>query len=218
MPLMFRRRFDSTILVLTALFVGCETASPPAPATVSATSGKPTDKDEVRSESSIPAATETSAPVKDVELIEANWNDLQALVAEQKGKIVVVDVWSTSCEPCMKEFPHLVALQKKHPDDLVAISFDVDYIGVKKKPVAFYRERVLKFLSSQAENRILNRMCTTAADEFFTEIKLDSIPAIFVYGSDGALAKLFQGSSGGQEGVSYEKQVIPFVDELLKAQ
>ena len=154
--------------------------------------------------------------VKSVELIDATWADLQTLIAEQKGKIVVVDVWSTACEPCMAEFPHLISLQQRFPNDVVAISFDVDYAGIKNKPPAYYRERVLNFLGSQNENQVLHRMCTTAAEDLFDEIKLDSIPAVYVYGRDGELLKRFTGSTNGSEGVSYEKQVLPYVGDQIK--
>ena len=160
--------------------------------------------------------SEVSATSKPIELIEANWSELQALIAEQKDKVVVVDIWSTACEPCMKEFPHLIELQKQYSNDVVAISFDIDFAGIKNKPPEYYRERVLRFLGSQAENKVLHRMCTTAADELFAEIKLNSIPAIYVYGRDGTLARRFEGSDGQGEELSYEKQVIPFVNELIK--
>ena len=162
-------------------------------------------------------SSKKSAPsIKPVELIEANWNELQSLIHEQKGKIVVVDVWSTACEPCMKEFPHLISLQRQHSEDVVAISFDIDFAGIKNKPPEYYRERVLEFLGSQDESSVLHRMCNTPADELFVELDLDSIPAIYVYGRDGALAKRFDGSSRQGEALSYEKQIIPFVDELIK--
>ena len=107
-------------------------------------------------------------------------------------------------------------MQKKYPDDVVAISFDVDYVEIKNRKPTYYRERVLEFLGSQAESKLLHRMCTTSADDLYAEINLDSIPAVYVYGRDGMLAKRFVGSGSQAEGVSYEKQIIPFVAELVK--
>ena len=76
-----------------------------------------------------------------------DWKETQALVAAQKGKIVVLDVpGPTSCDPCVTEFPHLVELHKKFGADVACISMSCDYAGIKKKPPEFYRERVLKFL------------------------------------------------------------------------
>ena len=169
---------------------------------------------------SVTADTSSDSPnakVRDVALLDATWPELLALVEQHPGKIIVVDIWSTACEPCMKEFPSLIELQQRFPDDVVGISFDVDYAGMKNKPPAYYRERVLAFLGSQQENQLLHRMCTEPAEEFFNSIQLDSIPAVFVYGHDGKLLKRFEGSSGESAGVSYEKQVIPFVGDQVKA-
>lgn len=157
----------------------------------------------------------TATSVESVDLIDADWSQIQELVSQQAGKVVVVDVWSTACEPCMKEFPGLLKLQGKHPDDLVAISFDIDYVGIPSKPTTHYRPRVLNFLNGQGKSKVLHRMNTVAADDFFTQLKLDAIPAIFVYGRDGKLAKQFQGVVSPNEELSYEKHVIPLVDQLV---
>jgi thiol-disulfide isomerase/thioredoxin len=34
-------------------------------------------------------------------------------LAEQKGKVVLVDLWATWCAPCIQELPHLQALSEK---------------------------------------------------------------------------------------------------------
>ena len=35
-------------------------------------------------------------------------------IAAKRGKVVVMDAWSTSCPPCMKEFHNLVELHKQY--------------------------------------------------------------------------------------------------------
>ncbi len=148
-----------------------------------------------------------------------NWGEAQAFVAEHKGKVVVVDVWSTSCQPCLEEFPHLVALQQQYPNDVVCASFDCDFIGAKNKPVDYYRERVLKALTDMKAEAIVNLISTVPADELFQQMDLDSIPAVYVFDREGKLSKRFDNRTpvgGGQEGISYEKQIDPLVAELVK--
>src|SRR6187401_2060375 len=70
----------------------------------------------------------------DVTLTAGTWKDVEGLIKQQQGKIVVVDIWSTSCLPCMTEFPHLVAMQRAHKEHLVCVSFNVDYVGIRNKP------------------------------------------------------------------------------------
>lgn len=167
-------------------------------------------------------ATKVDTEASDgVELKELNWDQLQKIVAQHKGKVVVVDIWSTSCEPCVREFPHLVAMQKRHPDDVVCISFDCDYIGAKNKTVGYYRERVLKHLTSHHAQQLINGMSSVAADELFQQLDIDSIPAVYVYDRSGKLSKRFDNRtpvSDTEEGISYEKQIDPLVAELVKAE
>jgi len=42
-------------------------------------------------------------------------------------KVVLVDFWSTTCDPCMNEMPHLVDLYKKYKDrGLVVLAISID--------------------------------------------------------------------------------------------
>jgi hypothetical protein len=118
----------------------------------------------------------------------------------------------------MEEFPHLVKLQKQQPDT-VCISVSVDYAGIRSKPPEYYRERVETFLAEQKAADVKNFLCSQPADELFEKIELDSIPAVYVYGRDGKLAKRFDNRTParpGTEGISYETQVLPLVDKLVK--
>ena len=70
---------------------------------------------------------DTTPPTGPVELTAASHQKITETVAAHKGKVVVVDVWSTTCIPCMKEFPHLVALHKQHgADKLACLSVSTD--------------------------------------------------------------------------------------------
>ncbi len=164
-------------------------------------------------------AAELDAAAREaVKLTAATWEDVQKVVAGARGKVVVLDVWSTACQPCMEEFPHLVKLQKQQPDT-VCISISVDYAGIRSKPPEYYRERVATFLAEQKAADVKNFLCSQPADELFEKIELDSIPAVYVYGRDGKLAKRFDNrtpAKPGTEGISYETQVLPLVDKLVK--
>ncbi|MEY2724427.1 MAG: hypothetical protein RLZZ458_294, partial [Planctomycetota bacterium] len=122
-----------------------------------------------------------------VELTAGTWKDVELLVGKNRGKVVVVDVWSTSCAPCMEEFPGLVRLHREHGKDVVCVSFNVDYVGIPSKPADFYRPRVEKFLNKQQAS-FVNLLCTQESDAFFAARELSSIPAVYVFGRDGKLA------------------------------
>lgn len=165
-------------------------------------------------------AAEPAAKAEVPDLQPRDWDSLQKEIATHQGKVVVVDFWSTSCEPCMREFPGLIALKQQHGDELVCIAFALDYIGSKTKRPEYYKPRIEEFLSSQpGADGVVQRYSTVAADELFAQIDLDSIPAVFVYNQQGKLAQRFDNRSvlKGHEGPSYKEQIAPFVAKLLEA-
>ncbi len=101
-------------------------------------------------------AATTNAPAKavpGVELTEIAVAGLDQVIAEQKGKVVYVDVWFLGCPPCVENFPHVVELHRKHAAaGLVVVTVDVNDKELKKK------EKVLDFLvkhEAQFPNYIL---------------------------------------------------------------
>ncbi|MBT4863941.1 MAG: TlpA family protein disulfide reductase [Planctomycetaceae bacterium] len=126
-----------------------------------------------------------------VELKVRSWKGLQKLVAAHKGKVVVVDIWTTTCGTCVEEFPKFAALQKQFPKDKIAlISLNCDYDGIKDKPPEFYRADVTKFLRKQNAT-FENVMLNIAFIDFLDQVDLSSTPAVLVYRPNGKLAKRF---------------------------
>ena len=153
----------------------------------------------------------------DISLSEATWKQVQEKVAAHKGKVVVLDAWATSCPACVEEFPGLVALQKKHGDNVVCMSISCDYQGIKTKPPKFYREKVLKFLTKQ-DASFENLLATQPADEMYSAMGVAAIPVVFVYGKDGKLVKRFDNESIEKEedAFTYKKDINKLVDGLVK--
>lgn len=149
-----------------------------------------------------------------VELTIASFDELQSSIAESKGKIIVVDYWSTSCPPCMTEFPGLVALHNELPHNQVrCISASLDFEGLADYPIEDCRKAAFEFLEqvkSTLDNFILSEDSLTVMDD---KLKIASIPAVFVFGVDGKLARQFDESDG--ESFTYEKNITPFVKKLV---
>lgn len=147
----------------------------------------------------------------------ASWEETQEYIAKQKGKIVVVDLWSTWCEPCLREFPHLVALQKKYPEKVVCISFNLNYDGSKNSPPESNSEELMEFFTKQ-KAELINIISSTPDEKLYESINLAAIPAAYVYGTDGKLIKRFDNEKQeyGKEGFTYEKDIEPMIDQLLK--
>lgn len=203
------RFFFTGLLTVSLISLGCESHTSP-----STTSTAPAITPATDSATAAPAA-EPSTPVPSVTLEIKNWDETLALVAEHKGKIVVLDVWSTSCDPCMVEFPHLVELHKQHGGKLVCMSASCDYAGIKSKPPESYRDHVLEFLTKQKAT-FQNVLLNVESDVLFEKIELASIPAVYIFGADGKVAKRFDNDNAKPgEDFTYTKDIVPFVEKLL---
>ena len=48
-------------------------------------------------------------------------------IADQRGKVVLVNFWATWCGPCREEIPYLVRLAERYPDHLTVIGVSEDH-------------------------------------------------------------------------------------------
>jgi len=121
-------------------------SEPPAPAAVPAE----------RARSLAPSTASLDAALRELDLVKpsraksAEDFTLAALnggtfsLADQRGKIVLINFWATWCPPCLEEMPAMERLWQKHKDSgfvLVAVSVDTD----PKKVVPFVTEHKLTF-------------------------------------------------------------------------
>lgn len=211
----------ATMLVLMVVWAGCSQAPPSSGAAggeaASAGSEAPVDPGPApEGQTEPPAAEPSPAPppqAPQVTLRILDWSGVEQIIASHKGKVVVVDLWSTGCIPCRREFPHLVKLHRELGDRVACVSVSTDYDGIPSKPPETYRETVLEFLTQQGAT-FDNVLCSQAAEELFDQLKIGSIPSVFVYNQSGELVQRFTEPVDGQE-FTYEGQIRPYVESLL---
>ena len=203
--------FASVILLVTVIGCGTESPKKTAPPTTTNTTGNaPPTKSEAAS-----AATEEKPAGVTIEI--KSWDETLELVARHKGKVVVLDLWSTSCQPCLDEFPELVKLHMQFGSDkLVCMSASCDFAGIKGMPPESYKEQVLEFLTKQ-EAQFPNVLLNVESDALFEKLDLASNPAVYVFGKDGQIAKRFDNDNAKKgEDFTYDKDIVPFVEKLMK--
>jgi thiol-disulfide isomerase/thioredoxin len=150
-----------------------------------------------------PAQTPNPAPRQTVELREVKYSGLVEAVKAERGKVVVVDVWSTTCPPCLKNFPHVLQMQKElGPKGLVCFSVSVD--------PAKYKPKALEFLKGK-DSTITNFWLDETPENWATRWGLAAaeVPVMFVFDREGRRAGKFGGSD--------ENPVdLPVIDKLVK--
>ncbi|MEX1098678.1 MAG: TlpA disulfide reductase family protein [Planctomycetales bacterium] len=161
-------------------------------------------------------ATNDAAP-RDVSLREAGWGEVQKMVAARRGKVVAVDVWMSTCLPCLERLPHFVAIQERFGDDVACISVNCDYVGLDDQPVATYRADALAELRKQDAGRIENVLLTDPLLEFMERAGVESTPTLFLYARDGRPAKRFDNANAkGPEEEFTAEQVETEIRRLVE--
>jgi thiol-disulfide isomerase/thioredoxin len=108
---------------------------------------------------------------------------LKKAIQDQKGKVVVVNVWATWCEPCVEEFPDLVKFHKAYRDKgVVVIAASADEPGDKAEVEKFVQQNGAEFpVYIRKAGRV---------EKFIDPIAKNwsgAVPMTLIYGKDGKL-------------------------------
>lgn len=83
------------------------------------------DTDQIKIGEFIPAAPPQPAPEISVTDLSGN----PVALSDFKGKFVLLNLWATWCQPCIKEMPSLVDLQEKLGPALTVVALSEDHGG-----------------------------------------------------------------------------------------
>lgn len=128
--------------LLGAAFVVCasSTSACSAPPTPVKGAGDGAGASSGPSEPAGPSAPDFSLPTLDGKKVR---------LSDYKGKVVLIDFWSTTCDPCMVEMPHLVELYKKNKDKglvVLAVSLDGPESRAQVSAMAHDKEMIFPVL------------------------------------------------------------------------
>jgi thiol-disulfide isomerase/thioredoxin len=88
---------------------------------------KPAELERVRLGEFIPASPPQPAP--EISFVDLTGNTVS--LSEFTGKIVLVNLWATWCEPCLREMPSLERLQLRLGDKITVVAVSEDRGGSK---------------------------------------------------------------------------------------
>jgi thiol-disulfide isomerase/thioredoxin len=205
------------LLALAPIGIGCADATPPStsinstPDTVlspkAADEAKPattpaegTKTDEARPEAATaePAAPAAVTPVDltkvaalaspadEVALVPVKFDAMRAQIAAKKAKLTMVDAWATWCAPCKENFPHVVEMNRKYAEqglNVASLSLDDP-----TEPTAV--EEATQFLR-ESKATFTNFLLDETQEDAFDKLKINGIPAVFLFGPDGKELKRY---------------------------
>lgn len=126
-----------------------------------------------------------------------------ARLSDYSGKVVLIDFWSTTCDPCLAEMPHLVDLYKKHKDKgfvVLAVSLDGPESRAQVSSVAHDREMIFPVLLDEE---------TTVTARYNPKREL---PFSVIVGKNGAIVRKRGGYQPGDE-AALEAEVVKALGE-----
>jgi thiol-disulfide isomerase/thioredoxin len=136
-----------------------------------------------------PQAAEAVDAAPAIELRAVDRAGFDALVAEQRGKVVLVDFWATWCGPCLKQLPHTAELATQHADDgLVVVTVSVD----EPEDAAKAAKRVAELVDAAPMTHLLSSLGGGSAAMEAFEIGSGSAPHYKLYDRAGKLARVFE--------------------------
>jgi thiol-disulfide isomerase/thioredoxin len=147
---------------------------------------------------------DNSPDARGVSLQVACGDELTALVRRERGNVVLVDFWATWCDPCVRLFPHSVALQSRLGDrGLQVISVSLNEPEEQAAVLAFLRR-----MHAALPNLISRYGASTQSMETF---QIDAaIPCLKLYDREGRLRKTF-----GADDPPTPAKIDRAVEELL---
>lgn len=142
-------------------------------------------------------------------------DELQALIDQQQGKVVVVQFWSTWCEPCKRMLPDLVELQKRFGEPVTAVSVNTDYHAGFQDPAESLRSEVEPILKEH-DARFQNVISATPDEQLFERFGM-ATNGVIVYNQKGEVVERFAIPIDPEEPVafSFERDIEPLVRKLL---
>jgi cytochrome c biogenesis protein CcmG, thiol:disulfide interchange protein DsbE len=106
-------------------------------------------------------------------------------LADYRGKVVLLNVWATWCEPCRVEMPSIEKLHREFgPHGLAVVAVSVDDPGAESRIIDFTKELQLTFEVLHDPRQVTTR-----------NYQITGYPETFVIARDGTIRKKFIGAS-----------------------
>jgi thiol-disulfide isomerase/thioredoxin len=153
------------------------------------------------------SSTPTKPDPKTVLVQRVDKAEFEKVIAEQRGKVVLVDFWATWCPPCVAQLPHSAELARSRAaKGLVVISCSFDEPEDESHVIAVLADK------GPTTVNLLSRLGGEKSVDAF-EIAGGTLPSYSLYDRSGKLVNRF---STSESQTIKPEDLDRAVDELLK--
>lgn len=111
-------------------------------------------------------------------------------VSENKGKVLMLNIWGTWCGPCREEMPHLIEMQEKYgPQGFEVIGLNIGDGSGTPETI----EQIKTFAEKMKLNYTLARSPNSATILFYQLTKQKVVPQTLLIDREGHLRGVFIG-------------------------
>jgi cytochrome c biogenesis protein CcmG, thiol:disulfide interchange protein DsbE len=116
----------------------------------------------------------------------------QKTLADYSGKVLLVNVWATWCEPCREEMPSIEKLHREYaPQGLAVVAISVDDAGAEQRIRDFVKELGLTFEILHDPGQVTTR-----------NYQITGYPETFVIARDGTIRRKLIGAADWSSGAN----------------
>ena len=133
--------------------------------------------------------------LENLKVAEITINELNDIIKNREGRVLLINIWATWCVPCKEEFPDLIKILDQYNEQIELIGISIDFPDeVESKIIPFLNELQPNFLN------YVNRENDT--ENFINNLNpkwSGAIPATFFYDADGKQFLFYEGKMSFKE-------------------
>ena len=132
---------------------------------------------------------------ENLEVSEITIDELNEIIKNREGRVLLINIWATWCIPCKEEFPDLIKISNKYGEQIELIGISIDYPDEVES-------KIIPFLNKLKPNFINYVNAEKDAERFINNLNPEwsgAIPATFFYDSEGKQFLFYEGKMSFEE-------------------
>ena len=147
-------------------------------------------------------ATSFSQQIKPIKVT----SEIDELIKDNKGNVLLFNLWATWCKPCVEEFPDLIKLYNNYKDKNFKIIFiSIDFKEeINTKLIPFLKQNNVNFVTYFDDFKNQDELI-----DYFDKKCDGGIPSTYIFDKDGVEESKFLGI---KDYSFYEREIQKFID------